>query len=92
MHEIVNGNPRLRRTLYTVYAVVGLVVGSTQVGFSAAEASQPVALTVALAVYAYVGVAFGFAAQSKVDAAPVVIEDGTGRYRADPEVGGNAAP
>jgi len=70
MQEIVNSNPALRKRLYVVYAVVGLVLGSTQVGFSAAEAGQPVWLTVALAVYAYVGVAFGFAAQSKVDARP----------------------
>ena len=71
MQEIVNGNPALRRTLYTVYAVAGLILGATQVGFSAAEAGQPVALTVALAVYGFLGTAFGFAARSKTDAQPV---------------------
>ncbi|MGC0143465.1 hypothetical protein [Pseudactinotalea sp. Z1732] len=70
MQEIVQGNPKLRRVLYAAYAIVGLGLGSTQVGFSAAETGQPMWLTVALAVFAYVGVAFGFAAQSKVDATP----------------------
>lgn len=71
MQEIVNSNPTLRKRLYGVYALAGLLLGSTQVGYAAAEAGQPVWLTVALAVYAYVGVAFGFAAQSKVAARPV---------------------
>lgn len=71
MQEIVNGNPRLRRTLYTAYALIGLALGSTQVAYSAAEAGQPVWLTVALAVFAYVGTAFGFGARAKVDATPV---------------------
>lgn len=72
MKEIVNSNPQLRKITYGAYAIVGLVLGSTQVGYAAAEAGQPVALTVALAVYAYVGVAFGFAAQAKVQAVPAV--------------------
>jgi len=73
MQEIVAGNPKLHRKLYVAYALIGLILGSTQVGFSAADAGQPVWLTVALAVFAYVGVAFGFAAQSKVDAEPVTV-------------------
>ena len=40
MQEIVNGNPALRRTLYTVYAVAGLILGATQVGFSAASSDR----------------------------------------------------
>ena len=71
MQEIVNGNPALRRTLYTAYAIAGLILGSTQVGFSAADVGQPVALTVALAVYGFVGTAFGFQARAKTDAKPV---------------------
>ena len=83
MQEIVNGNPKLRKGLYTGYAVVGVLLGAIQVGMSAAETGQPTWLTVALAVYAFLGTAFGFSARSKVDAAPVVIPDGDGRYRAD---------
>ena len=71
MQEIVQGNPQLRRILYTAYAIAGLILGSTQVGFSAADAGQPVALTVALAVYGFVGTAFGFQARAKTDAKPV---------------------
>lgn len=74
MKEIVNSNPRLRKITYTAYALIGLIVGSTQVGYAAAELGQPVWLTVALAVYAYVGVAFGFAAQSKVAAEPAPVD------------------
>lgn len=77
MLELVSGNPGLRKKIYAVYAIIGLALGSVQVGYSAAEAGQPVWLTVALAVFAYVGGAVGFAAQSNVDAKPA------GRYRAD---------
>ena len=70
MQEIVNGNPALRRRLYTVYAIAGLILGSVQVGFSSADVGQPVALTVALAVYGFVGTAFGFQARAKTDAKP----------------------
>jgi len=70
MKEIVNGNPQLRRTLYTAYAIVGLVLGATQVGFSAAEVGQPIALTVALAVYGFLGTAFGFTARANTGAQP----------------------
>lgn len=73
MQEIVNSNPSLRRKLYAVYGVIGIVLGATQVGFSAAEAGQPVALTVALAVFGFLGGAFGFGARAKVDAEPVGI-------------------
>ncbi|HLS01433.1 MAG TPA: hypothetical protein VK054_05540, partial [Beutenbergiaceae bacterium] len=58
-------------TLYTAYAIVGLILGSTQVGFSAADVGQPVALTVALAVYGFLGTAFGFTARSNTNARPV---------------------
>ncbi len=71
MQEIVNGNPRLRRILYVAYALAGLVLGSIAVGYGAADTSLPTWLPVALAVYAYLGGAFGFGAQSKVDATPI---------------------
>lgn len=56
--------PKARKPIYAVYAIVGLVLGATQVGFSAAESGQPVWLTVALAVFAFVGTALGFTAAS----------------------------
>ena len=56
--------PKARKPIYAVYAIIGLILGATQVGFSAAEAGQPVWLTVALAVFAFVGTALGFTAAS----------------------------
>lgn len=43
----------VRRTIYVLLAIAGLVLGATQVGYSSIEASQPEWLTVALSVYAY---------------------------------------
>ena len=64
----------VRAKIYFWFALGGLVLFSAQVGFVAAQAEQPVALTVALAVYTFVGGAFGFTAQANTPA---------GRYRAD---------
>lgn len=68
MHDILA--PAIRSKVYAFYAVLGLVLGATQVGFSAAEAGQPVWLTVALAVYAFVGGALGFVAQANTPSEP----------------------
>lgn len=62
--------PAIRSKVYAVYAVLGLVLGATQVGFAAAETGQPVWLTVALAVYAFVGGALGFVAQANTPNEP----------------------
>lgn len=43
----------VRRIVYVVLAVAGLVLGATQVGYSSIEMNQPEWLTVALSVYAY---------------------------------------
>ena len=53
-----------RKVVYATYAVLGVVIGGAQVGFAAAEAGQPVWLTVTLAVYAFVGGAVGLTATS----------------------------
>jgi hypothetical protein len=61
--------PALRARLYAVYAVVGLVIGSVQAGYSAVAdrgIEVPAAVQVALAVYAYLGIALGFTAASNV--------------------------
>lgn len=50
-------DPKVREAVYSVFAVIGLALGAAQVGFSAAEAGQPVWLTVGLAVYAFLGAA-----------------------------------
>lgn len=93
MKEIVDANPVLRKRLYAGYATAGLILGATEVAYLAIPADAPVWLRVAMAVYLFVGGAFGFGARSKVDATPVdvttvepaevVIPDGGGRHRAD---------
>lgn len=61
--------PALRGRLYAVYAVAGLVIGSIQAGYSAVAdrgVEVPAGIQVALAVYAYLGIALGFTAASNV--------------------------
>lgn len=58
----------VRQYVYVGYAVTGVLIGATQAGYLAAQAAQPVALTVALGVYAYLGIALGFTAASNVHA------------------------
>ena len=70
--------PKIRKPLYAIYAVIGLVLGGTQVGFSAAELGQPVWLTVALAVFAFVGTALGFTASANTNQETDGFGDGPG--------------
>ena len=56
----------VRRPLYVTYALTGLSLGAVQVGFSSAGEGQPVWLTVALSVYAFIGTGFGFTASANV--------------------------
>lgn len=51
-----------RAIAYRVWAIATLIASATQVGFAAAMAAQPVALTVILAVLAFLGVGLGFVA------------------------------
>jgi len=71
MREVVDANPKLRKKMYIAYASLGIILGATMTGFAAAEVGIPVWLIVATSVYAYLGGAFGFGANSKVDAVPV---------------------
>lgn len=62
-------SPKARKIGYVTFGLVGIGLGTTQVGFLAAGTSiaeQPVALTVAIACYTYLGGAFGFVARSFV--------------------------
>lgn len=60
--------PRTRAIIYSIYVVVGLVIGGIQVGFAAVpDASVPNWVTIALAVYAYIGVALGGLAASNTN-------------------------
>ena len=51
--------PSLRRPIYAAYALIGFIIGTIQVAFSAAEISQPVWMVVVWAVYGYAGTAIG---------------------------------
>lgn len=62
--DILTG--KARKIIYAVYAVAGLVLGATQVGVLSVGGPQPVWLTVALAVFAYVGTAIGATAGANV--------------------------
>lgn len=67
MSILTDVDPGLRKNIYRGFGVVGLSLGATQVGYSAAEAGQPVWLTVALAVFGFVAGAVGYTAQSNTD-------------------------
>ncbi len=64
----LDSSPGLRRGVYNVFWALGLLLGATQVGFASAQAGQPVALTVALAVYAFLGGAIGYVASTNTPA------------------------
>ena len=63
--DIVTG--KTRKVLYVLFAIIGLGLGATQVGFASADAGQPTWLTVALAVFAFVGTGFGFTASANTN-------------------------
>lgn len=69
MNPLANLIPaHIRSYLYIAYAVLGLGLGGTQVGYSAADAGQPTWLVVALAVFAFVGTGLGFVASANTPA------------------------
>ena len=59
-----------RRLVYAIFAFVGLGLGATQVGYSAAELGQPVWLVVAMSVYAFLAAGVGYVAGSNTEPAP----------------------
>ncbi len=62
--------PGIRQKIYAGYALIGLLLGAAQVGFSAAAQGQPTWLTVVLAIFAFIGTALGATAASNVQTAP----------------------
>jgi hypothetical protein len=60
--------PHVRKPFYAAYALLGIVVGAIQVAYVAADAGQPTWLTVCLAVYGFIGTAFGVTAASNTPA------------------------
>lgn len=62
MNPVFEHYPSARRIAYVLSFLVGLGLGATQVGYAAAEASQPSWLTVTLAVYAFLAAGLGVTA------------------------------
>lgn len=62
----LSNNPAARKAVYLVFWLVGLVLGALTAGYGAADAAAPEHLDVALAVYAFLGAAVGYTAQSNV--------------------------
>ncbi len=71
---------RVRGILYLVFSVLGVGLGATQIGYSAASYGQPTWLTVALAVFAFVGTAFGITAASNVKVADRAKRNAKGQF------------
>ena len=65
--------PKARAVIYYVYVVIGLLLGSTQVGYSAARFEQPVWLTVSFAVFGFLSTGLGLVAASNT---PTGVEAG----------------
>jgi len=61
---------RARKIVYAVYALAGVVLGSVYVAYQSTPAEQPEWLTVAVAVFAYLGTAFGALAGGNVPSVP----------------------
>ena len=56
-----------RKPLYGAFAVLGVVIGAIQVGFSAAEVGNPLWLNITLAVFPFLAGAVGFTASANTD-------------------------
>ena len=62
---------KVRGRVYALFALMGVLIGAVQAAFTAVPGSDvPTAVTVALAVYAYVGIALGFTAASNTKNKP----------------------
>lgn len=68
----------VRQVVYIAYSCTVIIVGAIQVGYVSVNAEQPPALTVALAVLAYLGAALGVTAASNVQK-----RDGSAGYYGD---------
>jgi hypothetical protein len=80
-----------REKIYWVYALVGVVLGAIHIAVVTIDANvMPDWLKVALAVYAYLGVALGATAGSNVNPTPISPADDRPATRpaGDPPVGG----
>jgi hypothetical protein len=68
-----------RKKVYAIYALLGVALGAVQVAYLNL-AGQPQWLTVALAVFGFVGTALGATAASNT---PAVKRDAQGRFKGE---------
>lgn len=66
MPSILSGNPLVRQYLYAGFWLTGLILGALAVAFGSMSAGIPEWFTVATSVYAFLGAAVGYTAQSNV--------------------------
>ena len=59
-----------RKPIYGAFAVLGVVIGAIQVGFSAAEVGNPLWLNITLAVFPFLAGAVGFTASANTNNEP----------------------
>lgn len=59
-------NPTLRKKVYNIFWLIGLVLGALQVGYGTADGADPSWLLPALAVYAFLGTGVGYTASQNV--------------------------
>lgn len=57
----------LRFPLYLIFALLGLALTATQAGYAAAQAGQPVWLTVSFAVFGVLAAGFGLTAAGNIN-------------------------
>lgn len=75
MQHLLESIPaQARKVFYAVYAVIGVVLGATQTVYITLETGQPTWLTAALAVFSYVGIAFGVLASSNTVAPTATVK------------------
>ena len=78
--------PKFRKTLYKVYWAVGLVLGAIPVATAAIpDASVPMWSVSAMAVYGYLGIAFGFTADKNTDPDDLDVDPEDGDLEVDPD-------
>lgn len=60
--------PDLRKKVYSVFWLVGLLLGAIQVGYATDEGSDPDWILPSLAVYAFLGTGVGYTAAQNTPA------------------------
>lgn len=76
MLEHIVPNAAIRKPIYQIFAALGIILGAIQVGFATADAGQPIWLTVAMGVYAFLG-GVGFTISQANTVTPSATIEGT---------------